>query len=277
MPIEEVCTVEDIRRTCGIQSTEIEDDDVSRLIQEATAQVESFIGCYIYPKTKIESTEANLGIDSEILILSKYPVLSILSCSIDGTSVTPKYIKIYPGGKLVLTNDAEETTWDDDEPQNNIIKYRCGFLEDDNIETTTTADVTAGSSTSMSVSNSSELRANDWIRIFGTDGYSETVKISSVTDGTTIVVDLAYPHESGSTIARQIVPFRIKRLVEITTSLMMVARIVGESYKDIVGYGLEGFNVQKGEPYTQWRETQRQLNEERKMLTKHLRPNPVVI
>ena len=49
-------------------------------------------------------------------------------------------------------------------------------------------------------------------------------------------------------------------------AISMVARIVGESYTDTVGYGLGELNIQKGEPYTQWRETAVQLIKERDRL-----------
>jgi len=56
----------------------------------------------------------------------------------------------------------------------------------------------------------------------------------------------------------------------------MVARIVGQSYTDIVGYNLDELRIQKGEPYTQWRETAAQLIKERDMLLAKIPIRPYI-
>ena len=56
----------------------------------------------------------------------------------------------------------------------------------------------------------------------------------------------------------------------------MVARIVGQSYTDTVGYDLGELHVQKGEPYTQWRETAIQLIKERDEMYKMISIRPRV-
>ena len=57
----------------------------------------------------------------------------------------------------------------------------------------------------------------------------------------------------------------------------MVARIVGQSYTDIVGYNIGEMRVQKGEPYTQWRETAVQLIKERNDLLGRIKARPCVM
>ena len=273
-----VCEVADIRRTVGIGSDTIEDDDVSRLIQEATIAVEGYLNTAVYPKTVINSLDNHLGNGSEIIFLDKMPVLNILAVKIDGETVSPQYVKFYRGGKIVLTNSAEESSWDDN-PQANVIKYTYGMVKDnEDVQTVSTAAITTpATSTSMAVSSSAEFEVNDWVRIYGMDGYSEVSKVTAKDDATHATVDIYFPHENGSIVMLQEPSKRLKRFVEIITSLMMVARIVGESYTDIVGYGLEGFSIQKGEPYTQWRETYNQLNKEKLELKKNIRPMAVVV
>ena len=65
--------------------------------------------------------------------------------------------------------------------------------------------------------------------------------------------------------------------MNITCAIAMVARIVGESYTDIVGYTLGEMSVQKGEPYTQWRETATQLIKERDKILADIKPRPCVL
>jgi hypothetical protein len=272
-------TVAAIRRTCGISSSEISDADVTVLITEAEAAVERYLNTAIGAKTKIDMQDATLGNAPEYLVLSKNPILTITAITVDGTSVSPKYTKTYSGGLLQLTDNAEETTWDDSDPQNNIIKYKYGLLEESSTESTLSAAIADGSestSYTLSITSTSGFSDDDYVKIEGTDGYREVTQLTTVGTGTA-EGDIYYPHTNGSRVVKMQVPYLLKRLIEIITSEMMVARIVGESYDEIVGYGLGDMNVQKGEPYTQWRETYKQLDAERKIILKSLRPRPCVV
>ena len=105
----------------------------------------------------------------------------------------------------------------------------------------------------------------------------ETVLVSNVVDGVSITVDnLAYPHESGSTITLQAIPAVAKRLCQVSCAMMAVARVVGQSFDEITGYQIGDEHVQKGEPYTQWREVTTQLRKEWDDLWKAFRPRPAV-
>ena len=64
--------------------------------------------------------------------------------------------------------------------------------------------------------------------------------------------------------------------MNLIASIALVARIVGESYTDIVGYNIGEMRVQKGEPYTQWRETANQLIKERDELMSRISIRPRV-
>ena len=87
---------------------------------------------------------------------------------------------------------------------------------------------------------------------------------------------LGYPHENASRVVLMQTPQIVDRLVQVIASLMMVARIVGESYDEIVGYTLGDMIIQKGEPYTQWRETATQLEKEKNSILLHLRQRPAM-
>ena len=272
----DICTIEDIRRTCGIESSEIEDDDVSRLITEGVEITENYLNTAIQPRLIIESLDGQLGSENNIIFTKKMPILRLEQVKVDTTTVSPQYVKIYSGGKLVLTDDAEETEWDTSELQSNIIKYYYGLLEESRTDTTTSEAITTPTANDiLKVTSTNGMKVGQWVRIQGMDGYNEVTQIEAVsTVNSTITVDLYYPHENDSIVTIMQYPYRIRRFVEIIVSLMMVARIVGASYKDVVGYGIEEFNVQKGEPYTQWRETYNQLNNERLELKKSIRPMP---
>ena len=110
------------------------------------------------------------------------------------------------------------------------------------------------------------------------DGNREVAQINATPGTGAIVVDqLILAHELGSTVVKLQVSEIITKIMNICCALAMVARIVGESYTDIVGYNIGEFRVQKGEPYTQWRETATQLIKERDRLVAMIRPRPYIV
>ena len=268
----------EVQRTCGIQSNVISNADVTALITEAEYSIERFLNTAIGAKTKIDYLDTSFGVAPEYLVLSANPILTINYVKVDTTAVSPKYVKIYPGGIIQLTNDAEEVTWDDSNPQSNIIQYKYGLLEESTTESTLSTAITDGSEAAdyeLQITSTTGFSDDDWIKVEGTDGYREVMQVETVGTGTALG-NIEYPHVKGSRVIKMQVPYLIKRLVELIASEMMVARIVGASYTDIVGYGLGDMSVQKGEPYTQWRETYKQLDNERKLILKSLRPRPIV-
>ena len=81
---------------------------------------------------------------------------------------------------------------------------------------------------------------------------------------------------SGSIVSKLQVNANFTKLMNIFCSIAMVARIIGESYTDTVGYNIGEMRVQKGEPYTQWRETASQFQREKDDLMKRIKPRPAV-
>ncbi len=271
-----VISVSDVRRTCGIGSSEISDADVEGIILEAESAVERYMNTKITAKEIIETLSSDMGVNSESIYLTQTPVLNVRAARVGTAEITPKFLDVYKGsGKVVLNSNAEKGTWDGTKDKNNSVKYLYGLLEDAPGETTTSAAINSGTGTSLTLASSGSFGTSDWIKIVGMDLNEEVTQIDAI-DGNNITVDLYRNHETGSKVVKQDAPYVLKRFVNIIASMMMVARIVGESYTDIVGYGIEGFTVQKGEPYTQWRETYNQLDSERKRLLESLRPRTSV-
>jgi len=196
---------------------------------------------------------------------------------VDGTQEDTANLNVYKGsGKIELGQDATTSTFKSGSKKI-VIKYVYGFLEDSSITTTTDAASTAGTSVALSVADESSFTVGNWVEITGMDGNPESAQISATDTGEITVDQLVYAHESGSVIIELQVSQNFTKLMNIFCSIAMVARIVGESYTDIVGYNLEEFRVQKGEPYTQWRETALQLIKERDMLMAKIKQRPVVV
>jgi len=101
---------EDVWRTAGITADVMPRGDVAFMINRAIGGVEGFTHRK-YEATQI--TEKYAGDNGNILILKKYPVISLDTLTIDGTDVSPDNVDVWERiGKLILTNDAEKTTFE---------------------------------------------------------------------------------------------------------------------------------------------------------------------
>lgn len=269
----------DVRRCCGIGSDEISDSDIVLLIEEAERETEKFLNASINPKTSIESHDGTeLGAAGKILYLNHLPILQVKEIKVDGTTVSPEYVNVFSGsGKMVLSDDAEETEWDDTETKNNVIKYSHGLIEETLTTTETTEGITSPTENySVKASDITGLNQNDYVRIEGMDGNSEITQVDNSPSNGSFQADIYLTHETSSIITLMTTPKIVDRLIALTASLMLVSREVGQSYDDITGYSVDGLQVQLGEPYTQWRETAVQLRKEFDDIKKHYRKQVTV-
>lgn len=268
-------TIASVRRTCGIASTDISDADITSIIAEVEPQLERYYNTSFTPKTKIEFQNGN-GTDT--LILRKNPVMAVRQLKIDGDTEDPANLHIYPGsGKIVLSSSATASTFIQ---KNNsiVIKYIYGFLEESSTSTTSSAAEVAGTDVSIAVGSITGFSNGDWVEIYGMDGHRESAQINAVPGAGAIQVDqLIFPHELGSTIVKLQVSKIFEKIMNVCCGIAMVMRIIGQSYTDIVGYTMGEFSVQKGEPYTQWRETASQLIKERDDLLERIKARPCIM
>lgn len=196
---------------------------------------------------------------------------------IDGNQEDTANLHVYkPSGKIVLSPSSSTFTFVE-KPNAITIKYIYGMMEESSTSTTTSAATTAGTTVSLTVASITGFTDEAWIEIYGMDGYREVAQISGTPSGNTIVVDqLVQTHVSGSKVVLLQTSANFTRLMNLIASIALVARIVGESYKDTVGYSLGALSVQKGEPYTQWRETAVQFIKERDDLMKRIKIRPYI-
>lgn len=268
-------TVASVRRTSGIGSTEIDDTDVGAIIDEVEPQIERFYNTSFTPKERIEIIDGN---GTFRMFLMKNPVLAVRDLYIDGTQEDTANLAIYKGpGMIELNSSATVSTFKLGQ-QKVVVKYVYGFLEDSTTSSTTSAAEVAGTSVSVSLASITGFADEDWVELIGMDGNREVAQISGSPTGGAIVLDqLVYAHAAGSTVTKLQIMQVITKIMNICCALAMVARIVGQSYTDIVGYDLGELHVQKGEPYTQWRETAAQLIKERDMLMAKIKARPAVM
>ena len=256
-------TVATVRRTAGIASTEINDADVNAIITECEPQVERFFNTVFTPKERIDILNGN---GTTRIILDKNPLLAVRELKIDGDTEDPAYLHVSrESGKIELdTSQALTNNTFKLGSQKIVVKYIYGWVEESSTDTTLSAASEAGTSVALSVASETDFSDKDWVEIYGMDGNKEASQISGdPTTGSITVDKLVLDHESGSKVVKLQVNEIFKKLMNFACAIAMVARIVGQSYTDVVGYGLGELNIQKGEPYTQWRETATQLIRER--------------
>jgi hypothetical protein len=267
-------TVAEVRTVVGISSSEISDADVTAIITDMQSQLEKAMGTKLTPTTTIDILE---GTGEDRIFVNKTPLLALRKLEIDTDDITISGVEIFPeAGMLRLTDSCSQSTFKD-KPYSTKVKYVYGWADrDSSTQITTSAATVAGTSVQISVSSITGYAADDWIYIYGMDGYREAAKVTSTATGKITVAELSYAHESGSLIEKLFTPYYLLRLLKVMTSIAMVNRIIGESYTDIVGYSLGDMQVQKGEPYTQWRETATQLIREKDNTLKNISPRMVV-
>jgi len=263
MPTPRFITAAEVRTASGITDKFISDDDMNSLAYDLEYESERILNTSFTPKRIIEVHE---GDTSNRLIVERNPIMRVRAMTVDETVITTDYIRIdQEPGIIWLTGDAETSTLAKKKSERNLIKidYEYALLESTTTQTETTADEVTGTTVTIEVSDSTDFVEDDYVRINGMDSKYEVAKISSVPDGTSIIVDrIVQDHESGSLVTKMDVPQIAKRFMVIATSLAGVGRVVGQSFDEITGYSLGDMRVQKGEPYTQWRETAVQLRKE---------------
>ena len=275
--------ISSVRRTSGIGSSEISDDDVSSIITEVEPQLERFFNTKFTPTERIDFLDGNGTVR---IFVDHNPLLAVRELTIDGDVEDPSYVHAYKESGKIILDDTKGLT------NNNFktgykkirVKYIYGFVEESSTSSTTSAAEVAGTSVSVALASITGFEDNDWVEIYGMDGNREVAQIDGDPATGAIVLDkLVQAHESGSTVVKLEINEIFKKLMNITCSIAMVARIVGQSYTDIVGYTMSEFSTQKGEPYTQWRETATQLIKERDRLMGTakaqgiLRPRPYIV
>lgn len=273
--IPEFVTKHELRALTGITSTEINDNDLDEIIAKREFDLERRLNTVFTPRVEIERYDGN-GMD--FFNIQKGPVLAVRFISNDGTQLTLSGITFNRSGLVRRKNTSGTTgTLTRFQPVKNgiVVKFvygRVKFPTRGGTETTLSSAASAGTSVALSVGSETGFQADDWVEIYGTDGEREAAKVTSTASGTITVDEISYDHASGSFVRKLELPSNIQKLLKYEICLEMIAREIGQSFDDIVGYEFDEFRVQKGEPYTQWREAAAQFKELRNELLKEVRP-----
>ena len=265
-----------VRTIVGLTTNEISDDDLDDVIYDVEFQIERFMNTTYTPKKEIEILDGN---GKHIIYAQNVPLLALRSIKDDGTSISVSKVNYARSGRIRLTDSSEVANFK--EKENKVILETVFgdviFPESGGTETLLDGATTIGTSVAMTVDSEIGFNTNDWVEIYGTDGNREIAQVSSTASNTITVDNLLYTHSDNSFVRKLQIPNLIERLMKISSALATVARQVGQSFTDIVGYSMGSFSTQKGEPYTQWRETALQLTQEKEQILRRVQPKATII
>lgn len=255
-------SVESVRRTVGIDTTKIDDPDVEATITEVEKQVPRKFNTVFVPTERIDIGD---GDGTNRYLLDKNPLLAVRELKIDGTTYDPDTLEVYKDSGYIFLGRSAETSKFPEKRNSVAVKYLYGTVEhSETVLTSSTSAEVAGTDVSVDVESITDFSDEDWVEIYGMDGNREAAQINGTPAGGVIILDqLILSHESGSTVVKLEVSDNFTKIMNLIAGIALVARVVGESADDTVGYDLGELHVQKGEPYTQWRETANQLIKER--------------
>lgn len=254
-------TVVSVRRTVGIDSSEISDADVESTITEVEKQVPRYFNTVFTPTEIIQIGD---GDGTNRFAIDNNPLLAVRELRIDDTVYDPDTLEIYKDSGYIFLGQTSTTPVFANKRNSVAVKYVYGTLEhSESITTATDVASIAGSSIVLSVTDGSIFTVGNWIEIVGMDGNREAAKITAQGASSVTVDKLIFAHESGSTVVELVTSDNFTKLMNLIAGIAMGVRIIGESSTDITGYDLGELRVQKGEPYTQWREQINKLIQER--------------
>jgi len=267
-------TVAEVRAFSGVPEALMDGTAVGVVIAQKEKDVSKWLNTKFVPTTMIEFLD---GTGNEIIYTSKNPLLAVRSLEIDSSSIDLDDIFISkPSGKIELKSSASTYVFVS-KRQSTIIKYLYGYLEESSTSTTTDADSTAGTSVALSVASESNFSEDEWIEIYGTDGYREVAKITGTDTGELTVDQLVLTHESGSTVVKLEIPAHIKTYMIMESVINVALNAIGATYTFNASYNIGEFSVVKGVPYTHWRESLEKAIKIRDDIRKKIKIRPSIM
>lgn len=266
-------TIQEVRDACGVDSTLKTDAEITRSIEEVEFRLEAFYDTRFIPTLTVSQLD---GTNDNRIKLERNPVLQVRKLKTSDQSVNPQGVDISEGsGYLYLNEDATVNRFPM-KRNNTWVEYSYGWVEEktsdsspfDLVQTRLDGDYTltsaAGdSSATITVDDGSIFTSGDYVRIYGVDGNRETTKVTGVSSNDLTLEFISQPHTDDSLVVKVGAPEWFKELVAIVAGIKVVGNIVGSQFDEITGYDIGDIRVQKGEPYTQWRETIIRLVEQR--------------
>lgn len=259
-------SIQGVRDACGVDSTIKSDAEITRMIEDVEARLESFYNTSFTPIVAIDVVD---GTAKNNLTLKKNPVLQIRKVRANkDTTINPSGVDVSESSGCIYLNSTAGLYNFPYGVKNTIVEYVYAWLEEtrstsapyQQVQTTLDGAITlsnAGGDANkvVSVVDGSLFSQNDFVRIWGVDGKREVALVISVNSNDLTLDFISTAHENGSYVTKLQTPEWFVELVNIVAGIKAVAGVIGSQFDEITGYTLGDLSVQKGEPYTQWRET----------------------
>lgn len=253
-------TYSDVIRTCGIGTTLMTSTLMESTITEVENYSERWLNCKFKPTEDIDILD---GTGNVRLFVDHNPLLSVRSITSDGNAILPTEVYWTKESGKIEISTVSSTSVFISKRQSAIIKYVHGFVDYSSTQTTLSTATVAGTSVVMTVASNSGLAANDWVEIYGTDGFREAAKITGTGTGTITVDQLVLTHAAASLIKKLEIPSIVKRFLEIEASIACLCYVMGITYTFKSSYNLGELGVTKTGPFEHYRETLGKLLTER--------------
>lgn len=248
---------------------------MGQITEDIEYQVEKFLNCDLTPHIEFEVQDGNA---KQTTFTKRAPLLTLRALEINDTTIDVSKLDFKKSGMITLLNTSSNLATFTGLKKRVFLKYVHGRVEWDKLtETTTDALIEVGTSVNMSVVSESGFQVGNWVEIKSFDGNIETTKITATGAGSITVDELVFDHLSGATVRLMKISPVIRRFIKLWASIAAVTRAVGQSFDEITGYTMGEFQVQKGEPFTQFRETIVRLEQQADTLMKSLRPTPGIV
>lgn len=273
-------TANQVRLIVGLGTTDISDSDTTTFIEWAEYEAENNLKSKFGSNEKAERITSYDG--SNVARLKSTPINVITEVRVGGTGITPKNVKFdRMSGRIILTDDAEDTNWDDTGEKENYVKYKHGRLERTTTQTALTNNGTAGQAT-LHVGTSVGFTTNDYIMVVGTGtggttGHSEILTVTGTgTNTITVTENKQYDHRSGADVVKMEVPSMAKQLAQVLAGLGIARRMVGKTFKFATSYSIPEISVTKGVPYPHFERLVAELKQMRDRILREFRPEMAV-
>ncbi len=264
-------THDTVRRTLGIDSSQVSDTDIDSFITEIESLVPRFFNTQF---TMTEDIDVLDGDGSDRVVLRKNPVWAVRELISDAVTETPSNLYIYrDGGRVNLSESSIVSRFPN---KRNIIRVRYLYGKLDYTTTTTKMTVASvvGTSVVLSVGSSTGFTINDWVDIKGMDGNYESAKVTGTGVGTITVDQLVYAHLIGTIVTKLETSAVFTRIMNVIASIAVINRMIGGSADTESAYSLGELHVNLQDPNVLWEKAFNQFVRERDELMRRIKIRP---
>lgn len=256
----------------GVDNTAISESTINEYLNQADAEVERIIKTTCKPKIVIEKFT---GKGTDTTILRNKPLLNVLDLKISDTSISTEYLEVKETGEVHLGDSAEYSIFSSLKNDCKIM-YTYGWLEEDSDvdQEYLSSDFEAGDDKSIDVTNSDNYVVGEYVKIEGTDGNYEIIKIKTSSENV-ITVDLTEDHEENSLLTKMKVPKIVSDLSAVLAAIKGSTYMIGNTYTFATSYSMPDYSVTKGVPYPHFNRNLEQNIAQRNYLIKQLTAFPV--